>query len=95
MCSLITQEITLTQADTLQLTCVALGGRPAPVLSWQSDLAPSLLHSQTSVLISAGDTVASLQLEGVVKDEGKGASHHWPCQVSREDGKDRDMTVSW
>ena len=33
-CSLITQEITLTQADTLQLTCVALGGRlPAPVLS--------------------------------------------------------------
>ena len=26
-CSLITQEITLTQADTLQLICVALGGR--------------------------------------------------------------------
>ena len=41
-CSLITQEITLTQADALKLTCVALGGRlPAPVLSPDSQTSPS------------------------------------------------------
>lgn len=39
---LITQEITLTQADSLKLTCVALGGHlPAPVLSPDSQTSPS------------------------------------------------------
>ena len=46
------EEITVTQGDQLHLTCVALGGRPAPVLSWQSDLATTVLHSQTNILLA-------------------------------------------
>ena len=80
------QEITLTQGEELQLTCVALGGRPAPVLSWQSDLVPSVLHSQTSVLLTTGDTVASLQLEAVVEEEGE---MEVSC-VSRHQGEERE-----
>ena len=40
------QEITLTQADTLQHTW----GRPAPVLSWQSDLAPRASFNKFSTI---------------------------------------------
>ena len=53
-CSLITQEITLTQADTLKLTCVALGGRlPAPVLSPDSQTSPSASSVSQSSLAQA------------------------------------------
>ena len=78
------EELTITQGETLQLTCVALGGRPAPSLSWQSALQSSVLHSQTSVLLRAGDTVASLQLEAVVEEGGEVG-----C-VSQHPGQERE-----
>ena len=54
---LITQEITLTQADSLKLTCVALGGHlPAPVLSPDSQTSPSA-SSVSPACLAQADTL--------------------------------------
>ena len=62
------EEITVKQGDYLHLTCVAMGGRPAPALSWQSDRQLVQAEaSQTNVLLLSGDWVASRQLTAQVE----------------------------
>ena len=73
------EEITVKQGDYLALTCVAEGGRPAPALSWQSDLQQVQAGQlgQTSVELVTGDWVATAPLQ--VRLEGDWTGQEVSC----------------
>ena len=55
------QKITVVEDEDLDLTCVAIGGHPAPALIWQSPLESLSQVSQVNVKLESGNWVASVQ----------------------------------
>ena len=55
--------IEVTEGDSLGLTCVSVGGRPAPVLTWRMTASDVREGAETRVELASGDWVVSSRLE--------------------------------